>query len=109
MKVNLNSVRFEENPKLVAAEGELSAVAFRYSTGIAALRVSNRRGSFTILPWMGQMIWRCDFDGRELAMKSMYDEPKDCRESFSESYGCFMMHCGLTASGSPSPCGRSAS
>ncbi|MGN0855220.1 MAG: hypothetical protein ACI4R9_06850 [Kiritimatiellia bacterium] len=47
------------------------------------------------------MIWRCDFDGRELAMKSMYDEPKNCRECFNESYGCFMMHCGLTAMGNP--------
>jgi len=101
MKLNLGSVLFAEKPALVAESGEFKAVAFRYSTGVAALKVSNSRGSFTILPFMGQMIWRCDFDGRELAMKSMYDEPKDCRESFNESYGCFIMHCGLTAMGNP--------
>lgn len=103
MKINLANFTFTDKPTLVAEDGEFKAVGFRYSTGVAALKVSNRRGSFTILPWMGQMIWRCDFDGRELAMKSMYDEPADCKESFSESYGCFMMHCGLTAMGNPTP------
>ena len=101
MKINLANVAFTDRPTLLAADGEFTAVAFRYSTGVAALKVSNRRGSFTILPWMGQMIWRCDFDGRELAMKSIYDEPKDCKDCFNESYGCFMMHCGLTAMGNP--------
>ena len=101
MKINLANVAFTDKPTLLAEDGEFKAVAFRYTTGVAALKVSNRRGSFTILPWMGQMIWRCDFDGRELAMKSMYDEPKDCKACFNESYGCFMMHCGLTAMGNP--------
>ena len=101
MKINLANFQFTDKPTLLAEDGEFKAVAFRYSTGVAALKVSNRRGSFTILPWMGQMIWRCDFDGRELAMKSMYDEPADCKECFNESYGCFMMHCGLTAMGNP--------
>ena len=101
MKINLANFIFTDKPTLIAENGEFKAVGFRYSTGVEALKVSNRRGSFTILPWMGQMIWRCDFDGRELAMKSMYDEPKDCKACFNESYGCFMMHCGLTAMGNP--------
>ena len=103
MKLNLNQCIFTEKPVTLAESGEFKAVAFRYSTGVAALKVSNRRGSFTILPWKGQMIWRCDFDGRELAMKSMYDEPANFQKSFDESYGCFMMHCGLTAMGNPTP------
>lgn len=103
MKVNLANFAFTDKPTPVAEHGEFKAVGFRYSTGAEALKVSNRRGSFTILPWLGQMIWRCDFDGRELTMKSMYDEPADFRKSFSESYGCFMMHCGLTAMGNPTP------
>jgi len=101
MKINLANFLFTDQPTLVAEDGEFQAYGFRYSTGVEALKVSNKRGSFTILPWMGQMIWRCDFDGRELAMKSMYDEPKDCKACFNESYGCFMMHCGLTAMGNP--------
>lgn len=103
MKINLANVVFTEKPVLLAESGEFTVTAQRYSSGVAALRVENSRGGFTILPWMGQMIWRCDFDGIEMAMKSMYDEPKDCKVSFSESYGCFMMHCGFTAMGNPTP------
>ena len=103
MKINLANFNFTAQPTLLAESGEFSVTAFRYSTGVAALKVANRRGSFTILPWMGQMIWRCDFDGVELTMKSMYDEPADCKTSFEESYGCFLMHCGLTAMGNPAP------
>ena len=101
MKINLANFMFTKEPTLLAESGEFKAVAFRYSSGVEALKVSNKRGSFTILPWMGQAIWRCDFDGVELAMKSIYDEPAACKVSYSESYGFFMMHCGLTAMGNP--------
>lgn len=101
MKINLANFTFTDKPTLLAEHGEFRAVGFRYATGVAALKVSNRRGSFTILPWIGQMVWRCDFDGHELTMKSMYDEPADFRSCYNESYGCFMMHCGLTAMGNP--------
>ena len=47
------------------------------------------------------MVWRCDFDGRELTMKSIHEEPERCKTCFTESYGCFLMHCGLTAMGNP--------
>ena len=103
MKISLSNFIFTDRPALIAEDGEFKAVGFRYSTGVEALRVSNRRGSFTILPWMGQMIWRCDFDGRELAMKSIWDEPVPCKDTFEESYGCFLMHCGVTAMGNPTP------
>jgi len=101
VKINLSNFAFTDVPTILAESGEFKVVGFRYSSGVAALKVSNRRGSFTILPWMGQMIWRCDFDGRELTMKSIYEEPKDCKVCFTESYGCFLMHCGLTAMGNP--------
>jgi len=101
MKIFLEKEFFADAKRLFAEDGEFKAETFRYSTGVEALKVSNSRGSFTILPFMGQMIWRCDFDGLELAMKSMYAEPKDCKACFNESYGCFMMHCGLTAMGNP--------
>ena len=101
MRVNLAKGCFGDARRVLAESGEFTAETFRYSTGVEALKVSNSRGSFTILPFMGQQIWRCDFDGRELAMKSIYDEPKDCKSCFNESYGCFLMHCGLTAMGNP--------
>jgi hypothetical protein len=34
-------------------------------------------------------------------MKSIYDEPEVCRDTYGESYGCFLMHCGLSAMGNP--------
>ena len=101
MKVHLAREFFGDANRVIAESGEFKAETFRYSTGVEALKVSNVRGSFTILPFLGQQIWRCDFDGVELAMKSIYDEPKDCKDCFNESYGCFMMHCGLTAMGNP--------
>jgi hypothetical protein len=101
MKINLRKEFFSDVRRTLAEAGEFKAETFRYTTGVEALKVSNARGSFTILPFMGQMIWRCDFDGRELAMKSMHEEPEDCKFCFNESYGCFMMHCGLTAMGNP--------
>ena len=48
---------------------------------------------------MGQMIWRANFLGRELTMKSIHDEPLPAKSVFGEIYGCFLMHCGLTAMG----------
>lgn len=101
MKITLQNAFFSDVKRTFAESGEFQVETFRYATGVEALKVSNARGSFTILPFMGQMIWRCDFDGRELTMKSMYAEPKDCTACFNESYGCFMMHCGLTAMGNP--------
>jgi hypothetical protein len=50
---------------------------------------------------MGQMIWRANFDGKELTMKSIHDEPLPAKQFYGETYGCFLMHCGLTAMGNP--------
>ncbi len=81
--------------------GELSASGFLYPSGVHALRIQNTRGELIILPFKGQQIWRATFDGHELTMKSMFDEPPET-EDFGASYGCFMLHCGMTAMGNPS-------
>ena len=47
------------------------------------------------------MIWRAEFCGYEMAMRSIYDEPMPAKNVFGETYGCFLMHCGLTAMGNP--------
>ena len=49
--------------------------AFRYDCGIEALRICNARGEIIVLPFKGQQIWRAGFDGRDLTMHSMFDEP----------------------------------
>ncbi len=93
---------FKEREKVVATHGDMRAVAFRYSTGTCALRVENRRGFFTVLPFWGHQIWRASFDGIDLQMITEVEEPRE-NQDFFRSYGCFMMHSGLCAVGGPGP------
>jgi hypothetical protein len=53
----------------------MRAVAFKYSTGVCAVRVENNRGYYIILPFQGQQIWRAFFDGHDLVMKTKFSEP----------------------------------
>ncbi|MBR5140218.1 MAG: DUF4432 domain-containing protein, partial [Clostridia bacterium] len=92
---------FTKDEKEVVSFGKLSASIFTYSTGVKAVRLKNDRGAIVMLPYMGQMIWRAEFDGYDMTMKTIFDEPIAAKETFEETYGCFLMHCGLTAMGNP--------
>lgn len=98
----LNDAMFSEKETTVAVHGDMRATAFRYSTGTAALKITNKRGYFTVLPFWGHQIWRASFDGIDLWMKTKIEEPI-MEEDFFDSYGCFMMHSGLCAVGGPGP------
>ncbi len=100
MKTYLQDRFFTEKETVLVESGELKATLFTYSTGVEAVRISNAKGSATVLPFMGQAVWRCDFLGRELTMKSIYDEPQNCT-FYGDTYGFFVLHCGLTAMGNP--------
>lgn len=100
-RINLFPEQFGELEKTVIDSGEFSCSTFVYSTGVKAVRIKNSKGYLVILPFMGQMIWDMEFQGRNLVMKSIYDEPEICYDTYGESYGCFLMHCGLTAMGNP--------
>lgn len=100
-KFYLQESYFTDKETTVVAAGSLTATIFRYSTGVLAVRLANARGNLVLLPYMGQMVWRCCFDGRELTMKSIYDEPMPAVHVYGETYGGFLMHCGLTAMGNP--------
>ncbi|NBR12392.1 MAG: DUF4432 family protein [Alphaproteobacteria bacterium] len=102
LRIELTDNMFGEKERQLLTMGALRVSTFRYDNGIAALRVANARGELIILPFKGHQIWRCSFDGRELAMKSMFDEPVDTR-SYLETYGAFFIHCGLTGMGAPGP------
>ena len=80
--------------------GPLSATAFRFESGVPAVRLSNEQGSLVILPYQGQQIWSMWFGGRELAMRSMFTQPMATR-SYLETYGAMLIHCGATAMGVP--------
>ncbi len=100
-KINLYKDMFSRDERVLFESGNFSVTSFVYSTGVEAVTLKNDKGYVTLLPFMGQMIWRMEFLGYDLVMKSIYDEPEVCYETYGESYGCFLMHCGLTAMGNP--------
>jgi len=86
----------------IARAGAMRAEAFRYGAGIEALRLITPRARVIVLPFLGQQVWRAEFDGRELAMASMFDEPV-ATETYLATYGAFFIHCGMTRIGPPAP------
>lgn len=101
-RIDLHRSLFDFKERPLCSMGEFSITTFRYESGIEALRVANARGEIIVLPFKGQQIWRAVFDGRDLTMKSMFDEPVDT-QTYLETYGAFLIHCGLTGLGAPGP------
>jgi hypothetical protein len=96
--LNLQAVQFDRaETRLLKTDG-FEVWAFRYASGVAALRVRNAVGEIIFLPFHGQQIWDAQFYGRRLTMRSMFDEPVDTR-NYLENYGAFLLHCGATAMG----------
>lgn len=91
---------FKREERILAKTEKMTATAFQYNTGVAAIRVENPRGYFIILPFQGQQIWRASFDGHDLWMKTTFDEPVTTRE-YLRTYGGFMLHCGFLSMGCP--------
>lgn len=100
-KIKLTNAMFADDEKILYESESFVVTTFKYSTGVEAVTLKNSKGYVTLLPFMGQMIWDIEFLGRNLVMKSIYDEPEVCYNTYGESYGCFLMHCGLTAMGNP--------
>lgn len=94
---------FTENEKILIATppSPLTASTFLFESGVAGLRLKNELGQIVMLPYQGQQIWSAEFYGRNLTMKSMFAEPHPTRV-FLETYGGFLIHCGVTAMGGPS-------
>lgn len=93
--------QFDAKTRTIVEWNGLSAVAFRYDSGVCGLRLANGRGHIDMLPFKGQQIWDAWFDDRNLTMRSMFAEPQPTRE-YLDTYGGFLLHCGLTAMGVPS-------
>jgi len=98
--IALCPAQFGERESVLLECGPFRAVACRYPSGVCALRLENAVGSITSLPWQGQQIWSAHFYGRELTMKSMFDQPRP-GVGYLESYGAFLLHCGATSMGVP--------
>jgi hypothetical protein len=102
VEMSMRRSSFGEKEREAARCGGLTASQFRYDTGIEAIRLSNARGSVVVLPYMGQIVWSANFDGVELAMQSMFREPRPAKV-IVETYGCLAYHAGLLRNGVPSP------
>jgi hypothetical protein len=99
--VALSRAAFTDKERVVARFDGLVASAFRYDTGVEALRLANARGSVVVLPYLGRIVWSATFDGVELAMRSMFREPRPAKV-IVETYGCLAYHAGLLRNGVPS-------
>lgn len=102
MRFELYASMFGEKERPLFTSGELSISTFRFDSGVAAVRAKNARGEIIVLPFQGQQVWRASFDGRDLTMRSMFDQPRETRV-YLETYGGFMIHCGITGLGAPGP------
>ena len=98
----LDLAQFKYKEQEVARTDGFQVTAFRFPSGVAAIRVKNRNGEFTMLPFQGQQVWDARFNGRRLTMKSMFDAPK-LTQDFLHTYGALLVHCGATAVGPPGP------
>lgn len=100
MKINLKKSMFSEKEYELLSHGEITVKAFKYSTGVEALRIENKKGGFIILPFKGQQIWDLHFCGKDLTMKTTIKEPAKETE-YLKNYGGFLYHCGINSFGVP--------
>ncbi len=100
MKLQLKKEIFGNLETTLLTHGGFTVSAFRYSSGVEALKVENKKGHFIFLPFQGQQLWHVNFGGREISMVTSVKEPVPTK-NLMETYGCFMMHCGVSAFGAP--------
>jgi hypothetical protein len=101
VKLNLSPDFFSfEGNKLIESDN-FSAVLFKYKSSVCGLRLINSAGNIELLPFQGQQIWKAHFDGRDLQMKTLFEEPVQTTDLL-KNFGCFMAHCGALRVGAPS-------
>ena len=103
--VDLRGIAFSEAERIVFRAGPLTAAAFRFASGVDAVRLSNGVDEVVVLPFQGQHVWSARLGGRDVGMKSMFDMPRPTQKFF-ETYGGFFQHAGITAIGAPGPMER---
>ena len=102
IRIDLRPAMFGEREHVLATAPGFECSTFRFDSGVEGLRLRNERGHIVVLPFRGQQIWRATFDGRELAMRSLFDEPARSTD-YLRTYGAFFLHCGVTGMGAPGP------
>ena len=92
---------FSETATSFLQNDEFKVKLFRYPSGVEAIELTNSRGKIVVLPYMGQIIWRAEFEGIDLTMKNMFSQLRRTHNML-DTYGCFAFHSGILASGCPS-------
>ncbi|MCL4376939.1 MAG: DUF4432 domain-containing protein [Actinobacteria bacterium] len=100
-EINLEKEYFSEKPSYMFNSKNLKAQIFKYESGLSCIKLENSKGYITMLPYMGQMIWDVIFENRNLTMSSSFSKPVPT-ELFLNTYGGFLMHCGVIRMGCPS-------
>jgi hypothetical protein len=99
-RVTVHPSFFGERPSELIRNGELTATTLRYTSGVCGIKVENGGCSMVVLPYMGMQVWFAEFAGRNLTMKSIFEEPL-ATTKYGDNYGAFLLHCGLTNLGCP--------
>lgn len=102
LHIDLADAQFGVNEHVIIRNEKIAVSTFRYASGVAALRLKTARANIVVLPYKGQQIWSAEFDGRDLTMGSMFEEPVDTTD-YLRTYGAFFIHCGLAGVGAPGP------
>ncbi len=100
--IHLHPSMFGEKEHALIEHGALSASVFRFDSGVCGLRLHNDVGELVMLPYQGQQVWSATFGGRNLTMKSMFDQPRPTQD-YLGTYGGFLIHCGFMFMGVGNP------
>ncbi|MFO2463422.1 aldose 1-epimerase family protein [Pseudomonas sp. 15FMM2] len=101
-RIPLYRALFDEQEKVLLQSAHFKVSAWVYPSGVLALGLENSRGRLVVLPYQGQMIWSAVFDGCDLTMTNLFEQPRPSPTVIG-TYGCFMFHSGLLRNGCPAP------
>ncbi|WP_338491135.1 aldose 1-epimerase family protein [Pseudomonas trivialis] len=101
-RIPLYPALFGEQENIILQSQAFKVSAWTYPSGVRALSLENSRGRLVLLPYQGQMIWSAVFDGCDLTMRNLFEQPRPS-PTIIDTYGCFMFHSGLLRNGCPAP------
>ena len=98
--IHVTPSMFGAKERILVESGPFTVTTWQWDSGVAAVRLRNELGELVLLPFQGQQIWAASFCGRNITMRSMFDQPRATR-NYLETYGGFLLHCGFTSMGVP--------
>lgn len=103
MKIHLSRNQFTPTETLLFESESCTLYTFTYPSGVEAVRIIIGKGQLIWLPFFGQSLWSWKLDGVEQKFEGFVQEPDYQARNFLHTYGGFLIHCGITAMGNPTP------